>query len=81
MVSDILQAAFEAGLSPLVSRIAVVVADISGTERALGFIDACRLEDEAWGTAPLEVGTGTMELGERGAGDRAPGSPAMTRKA
>jgi hypothetical protein len=57
MIADIIQAAFEAKLSPLVSRIAVIVADIAGTERALRFIEACRLEGEARGLQLLEVRT------------------------
>ena len=57
MFSDIIQAAFEARLSPLVSRIAVIVADIASTERALRFIEACRLEGEARGIQLLEVRT------------------------
>lgn len=57
MFSDIIQAAFDAKLSQLVSRIAVIVADIAGKERALDFIESCRLEDEARGLSLLHVGT------------------------
>lgn len=57
MLSHIVQAAFEAHLSPLASRIAVLVADLAGTERALGFIAACVRTDEARGIALLDVGT------------------------
>lgn len=57
MFSDIIEAAREARLSSLVSRIAVIVADIAGKERALAFIESCRLEDEAHGIRLLKVGT------------------------
>lgn len=57
MFSDIIQAAFEARLSPLVSRLAVFVADIAGKERALRFIEGCKLEGESRGIALLAVGT------------------------
>ena len=57
MFSDIIQAAFEARLSHLASRIAVIVADIASKDRALRFIDACRLEGEARGIELLAVGT------------------------
>jgi len=57
MFSDIIAAASDAKLSQLVSRIAVIVADIAGQERARDFIEACRLEDEARGLELLPVGT------------------------
>lgn len=44
--AEIARTASEAGLSPLVTRIAVVVAEIDGQERALEFITSCRQEDE-----------------------------------
>jgi hypothetical protein len=46
MLSDVAQAASEAGLSPLVVRIALLLADIDGRDRALQFIESCRREDE-----------------------------------
>lgn len=57
LLSDIIQAALEARLSPLVSRVAVIVADIAGPERALGFIQACVREGEGRGLELLDVGT------------------------
>ena len=45
-MQKIIQTAFEARLSPLAGRVAVIVADIAGSERALRFIKSCRLEDE-----------------------------------
>lgn len=57
MFSDVVQAAFEARLSPLASRIAVIVADIAGKDRAHRFIASCRLEGEARGLQLLDVGT------------------------
>ena len=57
MFFDIIEAAFEARLSPLTSRIAVIVADIDGKTRALNFVDACRLEDKARSIARLDMGT------------------------
>ena len=57
MPSHVIQAAFDAGLSPLASRVAVIVADLAGSERALRFIDCCTLENEARGIEGLSVGT------------------------
>lgn len=62
MFTDVIEAAFEARLSPLASRIAVIVADIDGRTRALRFIAACQLEDEARGIALLDMGT-VLKLG------------------
>lgn len=44
MGSDILQAAFEAHLSPIVCRIAQVVAQVEGEEQARTFVASCRRE-------------------------------------
>ena len=57
MTSAIIQAAFDARLSPLVSRLAVIVAGIAGKARAMRFIEVCKLEGESRGIALLAVGT------------------------
>lgn len=57
MFSDIIQAAYDAQLSPIVSRIAVIIADIAGKNRALRFIDSCKHEGEARGINLLEMDT------------------------
>lgn len=44
MRSDILQAALDAHLSPIVCRVALLVADIEGEEQALRFVAAFGLE-------------------------------------
>lgn len=50
MYSEIYSAAVSACLTPLVARIAMLLADIDGEERARAFIESCRQEDElrAW---------------------------------
>lgn len=46
MLSDVANTAREAGLSSLVIRVAVILADIDGEERAMRFIKSCQEEDE-----------------------------------
>lgn len=43
MQSDIVQAASEAQLSPILCRVALIVAEVEGEERALGFVASCSL--------------------------------------
>lgn len=57
MHSDVTHAAFIARLSPLASRIAAIVAEIAGKERALKYIDACIAECESRGIELLAFGT------------------------
>jgi hypothetical protein len=45
-LSDVAIAARVAGLSPLVTRVAMMLADAGGRDRAYSFIEDCREEDE-----------------------------------
>lgn len=60
MNTDIYRSALSAGLSPLVAQIALVLADIEGSERAGEFIESCRSEDEQ--RAALRVREKTVSM-------------------
>ncbi|HET6567107.1 MAG TPA: hypothetical protein VFG50_04020 [Rhodothermales bacterium] len=60
MNTDIYRSALSAGLSPLVAQIALVLADIEGSERAGEFIESCRREDEQ--RAALQVREQTVSM-------------------
>ena len=45
ILSTVLKTASDVGLSPLVGRIAVILADIAGRDHALQYIRACQAED------------------------------------
>lgn len=55
MTSDVSKVAQDANLSPIVRRVALVLADIAGEERALRFVEGCKLEDDARRTTRLDV--------------------------
>ena len=71
-LADVAQLASNTGLSPLVTRIALLVAEIDGRERALQFIESCREEDEM--RALLSKGIVTMADVSRSRGQSTPGS-------
>jgi hypothetical protein len=51
---DIFEAAQAAGLSLIVAQIAVILADVDGRERALAFVESCRIDDEGRALDPIK---------------------------